>query len=309
MTQKRHLKRMRMTKIDLVDRPAQAHATTTITKRNGGETMTEAEMEKIAEMVSERLSKGQEEEYSDEDIAKAMGEAEDALLSTLSEEDANLYKSMPAEQQEEALMEFAEDPERFLSELDEADSEIQKAVEADAEDARAQVGDMTTEQKAALFDELMEADEAEEAAGQVKKGMDVELAKRDERIEQLEGQLLFKRATDEVSKKFPHFPGDDNEKVALYMGIQNLDKSQQEAVTKALEIGEKAQAQYFSEIGSTMSNGDVGKDALDSLNKSASALAKSNGIPYAEAYQQVLMSPEGAELYKSYKDETQGASH
>lgn len=311
---KRIIKNMRLSKIDMVDKPAQEPAKAAIIKRNEGGAMSPEDIAEIKKMMNEvidaRMEKSEEEVKAeakeDEELAKAFSDTEAILLEQLEDDQADIYKSLSDEDKADMLVAFAEDPDGFLESLDEQTDEIRKAAEAEA-GGDIDLNALSTEDKAAMFDEMLAGAETEEAAEQVTKGVDNELLKRDKRIEQLEAHLGFAQAVEKAKEKYPSLTGTDEEKAALLTAIDELPENQQELIHKMLKEGDTAIAEYQEEVGEGLSaeDGEMVK-AIDHLAKRAAEIQKDRGVQYSEAYRLAAVEKKGRDLIAKAKESTEG---
>ena len=339
---RRIIRNMRMTKIDAVDNPAQETAEITICKTadspveldreeilssvqagileaHKGERKMDAQLRKdIAGVVREtnaEISKNAEEaagEADDEARAEIL-EVEDAFLSSVDPDIADVYKSLPEDEQVAVLVEFAEDPETSLDTLDEA-SDISKAVESGEITEDGEVEDdedidldsidpdsLSDQDKVVLFDAMALERQATKDGDVVTKAMEGELAKRDAQIAELQAESHFQKAVSTAEAELPNFPGSPAEKAALLMSLENLPTQQANLLLKAMrQTDAMVEAGGFDEVGTNSTFGDsVGAQADGILAKAANKIAKDTGCTPGEAYIQALNSPEGSELYKA----------
>lgn len=124
---------------------------------------------------------------------------------------------------------------------------------------------------------------------------DRQLAKkeREQRV-QLE---LEKRAKDEI----PFLPGEISTKMAILSSLEKIDDPElRKSALESLKAQNQEMALAFERKGVRPPAGGGSESAEDQLNKKAEALAKEKGIDVNKAYNEVLETPEGKELYKAY---------
>ncbi|MCY4652242.1 MAG: hypothetical protein OXC95_03670 [Dehalococcoidia bacterium] len=239
------------------------------------------------------------DEPSEEEIAKAYGQAVESFVGEIDADQAEIFKAMPEDDQHELVLAYIEDPEGVLGAMDEASDEVSKSVKGGG-DTDLDISALSVEDKAALFDEMHAGAQAEDAAEEVQKGLDDEIAKRDERIEALEARLGFEDALASAKEKFQHLPGNEVEKAAMISALGELPKETREVLEKALLAGNESIQKMTTEIGegATSTDGDIQK-ATDFLAKRAAEIKKDEGISYSDAYRKAAMEPKGQELVKA----------
>jgi hypothetical protein len=95
-------------------------------------------------------------------------------------------------------------------------------------------------------------------------------------------------------------PGEPMAKAKALRSLSKMDKDAREAIEAMLKSGNTALGKAFAEIGKNGGSAPGGpEDQLDSL---AKAMATEKTIPFAEAYNKVLESDKGKELWKSIQD-------
>ncbi len=178
------------------------------------------------------------------------------------------------------------------------------------------------------------ADDAEETptkakkfAEAVDKAVKAELAKRDEiakgdetfesdgvTIRKSEvGENTFKLLKSQAEKieiaeftkraegEFAHLPGETVAKAKAVRAVSKLGKEDREAVETMLKAGEKAMADAMKVIGKGGSNdGNTAESKLDALAKTH---AETHKVDFTKAYNAVLETAEGRELYAQSKAE------
>jgi hypothetical protein len=96
-----------------------------------------------------------------------------------------------------------------------------------------------------------------------------------------------------------HMPGETVAKVALLRAVGTIEDAE---VRKAVEESLKAQnaemAKAFTRVGAT---GEGKTDPENKIDALAKAKAKADGISFEKAYDEVIETPEGRELYAAYE--------
>jgi hypothetical protein len=117
--------------------------------------------------------------------------------------------------------------------------------------------------------------------------------------EKMADKLVKEAATrvleDEAEAMLPHLAGTRAEKGLMLKGIRALPADLQEKQIAMLKAADAAMAKSFEEEGQ---GGKVDpSSAGEKLNKMAADKAEKDGIPFAKAYDAVLKTTEGANLY------------
>lgn len=300
---KRILNKFIMSKIDAVDRPAQEHARATLIKsEDGGEDMeiTEEQMKKIAELAADSLKKKLEEGGEDTDLEKKSQEqfleAEDVLVKSLTDDELAEYKEMEPEEQVDTVVAFAQDPDGFMDDLrgegDDTDpNSIQKGDVFDP-------AELSGDQAKAILMDIMDANDAEDVASGIAKAVGGELEKAHKEIDALKADRNLEKAKQLIKSEFANLPGEDAEKAALMLALENLDDKSKELVVKGLKMANDNIASYMDETGTGITAAEAGKEPADVLDAEATKLAKANEITKSEAYIQLLQDPEKQDLFK-----------
>ena len=147
-----------------------------------------------------------------------------------------------------------------------------------------------------------QSDEVFEMEGQVIRksaiGNDMFLAlkKQHERMVKAEEQAnkereerLAKELQDKAQNTFPHLAGTPAEKAALLKVA-----GENEAILECLKSADKAMEAFQKTLGV---KGEEDNDALGKLNKMAKSLATEKKITFEQAFDQVITSKEGSDLY------------
>lgn len=125
------------------------------------------------------------------------------------------------------------------------------------------------------------------------KSMSTELAKQ-----AYESEL--ERLTLSVEKEYPNIPGESRTKALLLKSISGMPESVQTLAKSILSLAESGLSEKINkESGhSTIPSDSIGKEAETKLDQMAKEYASKHGISYFKAYQAVLESDAGANLYE-----------
>jgi hypothetical protein len=100
---------------------------------------------------------------------------------------------------------------------------------------------------------------------------------------------------------YPTLPGEPIAKAQALRAMQKLGENERKALETMLKSGNDARKATFREIGGSGGNGaDMPDDKLDVLAKTHATKA---GISFEKAYDAVLKTPEGAELYAASRSD------
>jgi hypothetical protein len=172
---------------------------------------------------------------------------------------------------------------------------------------------------------------AKDVPAEIEKGVKAELAKRDEiakgdetfesdgvTIRKSEvGESTFKLLKSQAEKiemadftkraegEFVHLPGETVAKAKAIRAVSKLGKEDREAVETMLKAGEKAMADAMKVVGKGgQADGDSAEAKLDALAKTH---AETHKVDFNKAYNAVLDTAEGRELYARSKTERKAA--
>lgn len=118
--------------------------------------------------------------------------------------------------------------------------------------------------------------------------------------EKAEGLELRKRAVEEI----PNLPGTEDTKVALLKSIDAIeDEEVRKAALESLHANNAEMAKAFERAGATGTRAPSGESAEGRLEALAKKRASDKSIDFDKAYDEVLKTDEGRELYKAYLEE------
>ena len=196
------------------------------------------------------------------------------------------FKGLDTEAQDKFLAK-AKDERKQETDKDEEKRKAEKAKEAS--------DDKTVVYKSINGTEYFNTDDARLVA-QVKENDDL---RKDFKASQdaLKDQAYAKRAADELG----HLPGDESAHIALLKSVDKIeDKDQREAALAALKANNEQHAKAYDVVGYQGNGGfpTVEKgSAEDQLDVLAKKQAEADGSDYYAAYDKVLKTPEGGQLY------------
>lgn len=288
------LKKLILKEVSVVDRGANPHAHIALFKRDEGagnpagdhvqqkELKMQDDAKKVADLESSVADLTKKLETATAGIEKANAEksAAEAIAKLNGDEKAHYDKFGKAE-----------DKKRFLEMKDEdRKKEVKKAAESD----EVLKVEGTEIRKSAVGEAAFAVMKSQQAA--IQKQAD-DLKKAEEAREMAD---LRKRADDD----YKHVVGTSDEKAAVLKAIKGMDEPVRKSAETILAACEKMTASGFAKIGH--GNGRVAEGSADSeLDKKAKEYAKANSVPFAKAYDEVLNSDEGKELYKRSLAESQ----
>lgn len=145
-----------------------------------------------------------------------------------------------------------------------------------------------------------------EAAFTILKAQQARLDRQDEDIrkarEREEHQVFVKRAQTELG----NLPGTDDEKAGMLKAIERIvDEKERKAALEAMKAGNNALRERTHELGHGRPR--LITKAAEQLDDLAAKYAEQKGITKAAAYDIVLKTPEGRELYAKAENEKQAA--
>ena len=160
--------------------------------------------------------------------------------------------------------------------------------------------DKAVKTELAKRDEIAKGDETFESDGvtirksEVGEGAFKMLKSQADKIEMAE---FTKRAEGE----FTHLPGEAVAKAKAIRAVSKLGKEDRDAVETMLKAGEKAMADAMKVIGKD--GGPSGDNAVSKLDALAKSYATEHKVDFTKAYNAVLDTDEGRELYKQFTAE------
>lgn len=129
----------------------------------------------------------------------------------------------------------------------------------------------------------------------------LEKAEKDAAIEKAlreEAEFVKKAETE-----YPNLPGKPEEKGKVLKAISKMASEDSKYIMETLSKANAILKSAFTEIGA--SGEAESKEALEKLNKMASDVASKEGITFQKAFDKVLNTPEGQQLYEEEKRERQ----
>lgn len=112
-------------------------------------------------------------------------------------------------------------------------------------------------------------------------------------------EALAKRADAELQ----HLPGDSVAKVELLRAVDAIPAESRAKVFEILKASDAGLAKAFERAGTTGAGGPSAGSAEAQLDALAKAEMAKSGVPYVKAYDTVLHTPVGAELYAKHAEE------
>lgn len=256
------LKELQLTEISLVDRPANEEARITVFKRKdakpGSKGADPAYREEGADV--------EDEEDNMPDETKKVADLE-KQVAVLTEQKSDLEKALSAQEAKTAAAEAKV-------------AEITKARDVAASDEVLKVGDVEV-RKSAVGDATFSVIKAQQA--QIQK-------ERDER-ELLE---LTKRA----EADYGSLPGEPIAKAKALMAMTRLPEAERTALEAMLKSGNVALSKSYAPLPGGRAAPAISGNADEKLNALAKAKAEKESVNFYKAYQDVLETDEGRELYK-----------
>lgn len=276
--------------VSLVDRPANPGARVVLYKRSN-ETVPDA-----GNPAGDHVSKGKDNPMPADD-AKKVADLEKSV--------ADLTKSVTDLTSKLEKAEADKNEAQAIAKMSDAEREYLKGIKGDD---RKEFLEMTAAKRRKLVKAAEDDDEVLKVAGQeirksavgesafeVMKAQQAQLNEQAEAIkkaaEKSEMDALTKRAADE----FGHLPGEAVVKAKVLKAVAGMDDETRKALDEMLKAGEEAIKGAFKTIG--VRKGEVVGSAEEKLEKMAKDKAEKDGITYAKAYQAVLDTPEGSNLY------------
>lgn len=232
------------------------------------------------ELVKHLTTLSKEETMSKELEAKLKKAEEDAKanaealkkanrLAEMSDAQKEFYKGLPEDKQEGFLKKSAE----------QMDKEIAKAKEGDES--------LTVE------GHTIKKSEVGAAAFAIMKAQQLRLDKQEETLTKTKEELVRKALEEEAERELPHLPGTPAEKAEMWKGAKG-----NEASVKMLKAADAAMAKSMKESGTDDASASVAGTASEKLDKMAAEKAEKDGITFHKAYDAILKTKEGEELYK-----------
>ena len=122
-----------------------------------------------------------------------------------------------------------------------------------------------------------------------------QLAKRDEEIAKLAGQIQFAALEKRAKEEFPLLKGTDAQKAALLGEVEKFDVELKKYALEVLKSCEGIE-KYTSAISKSETEDNKGEDLLQ---KKAIEYSKQYSVPLSKAYIEVSRSQEGRDAYKN----------
>ena len=107
---------------------------------------------------------------------------------------------------------------------------------------------------------------------------------------------LLKEFSDDAQSRWPNLPGTPVEKGQTLQAIMALPEAIQKSQLAMLDAGNQGNSKLFKENGH--SNVNDGNDPNDKLESLAKAYSEKANVPYLKAYEAVLETAEGKDLYE-----------
>lgn len=123
------------------------------------------------------------------------------------------------------------------------------------------------------------------------KAMDLRLVKMQE---QQDTEAFIKVAE---SAEYKHLPGEPLAKARMLKTVEGLDENTRKTLTEALKAGNAAMSKSFEQQAHGHTVMSTASEKLDGL---AKAHADKNGVTFAKAYEAVMNTAEGQELYNQF---------
>lgn len=128
--------------------------------------------------------------------------------------------------------------------------------------------------------------------------------------EESEARIRKEKLEMRVEKEYPHIAGKAEDKALLLKAIEDLPENAKNAglnMLKQLNSNGENFTKEFGHNGNTSGNSNISKalpsdtDASLQLDKMAADFAKEKGITKSAAYNAVLQTPEGRDLYEQHR--------
>lgn len=129
----------------------------------------------------------------------------------------------------------------------------------------------------------------------IMKSQQARIEKAEKSAETERNARIAKEMQEEAEKLFPHLPGTPAEKSEMLKAIRAMPQEQQEKQIEMLKAADAAMAKSFTEDG--QKNVKDPSSASEKLNKMAKEKAEKDNITVEKAYDEVLKTKEGANLY------------
>ena len=223
---------------------------------------------KESEMTIEELQKRLEVLEAQTKVFKGMTPDQKAAYDAMTPEEKVQFDAMNAEEQTEKLK-----------------SCVKKAADGAAEE------------KAAIEKKLADQTEVLKKAETALEAAKTDIAKRDEEIAKLKGEVETASLIARVQKEFPNMAGTEAEKAAM---LKTIEATADEGVKKSLLANMKS-AEELAKQASVQKGADKGGDADTSarLDALAKRIATEKKISFEKAYLIAVDSEEGKPLYKA----------
>jgi len=284
MPAKRILHKFKLNEISAVDRPAQIHATALIMKR--------AKLDPDLPGDEDSPKKTKSAGKSVDTKTKTPGGSKmpkEKTLDELTSENETLKKQMAVLT---TLSAFSDEEKTFYKGLDES---AQAAFIAKSAQDRTDEVEMSKSADPVIYTSLdgsqfRKSDDSRIVASA--KRADLMEKRFNEAAEKSNDLSLEKRAAVELGK----LPGEAKVHINILKALDTIkDETDRAAALTAIRAGAHAMTKNFERRGSSEEGG--GKTALEQLDNIAKKHAKDNNMDFYKAYDEVLKTPEGSELY------------
>jgi len=272
------MRTFKMNEISAVDRPAQAGATALIMKRDDSSPKKVKKEAPMADDDKDRIDA----------LEKQLATA--TAVAKFSDATRTHYNSLDEDEQEAFLAKSDEDRQAEVDEaIAKADEEAKKTAKSDDDDD----DENPVVHKTAGGLEIRKSD-GDVAVALAKQNDDL-VGKVDELVAKNDDMRIQKRAEDE----FKFLPGDVKTRVSIIKSVEAIaDKKERAAAEAALKAQNEAMEKAFKTYGTDTGNSADADDTPEAqLDKLAKSYAAENKVDEAEAYNKVLETPAGRELY------------
>lgn len=160
---------------------------------------------------------------------------------------------------------------------------------------------MSPEERKAMMEEkpMSKADETPAVPEEVSKrleDLEAALAKKDDDLAAVTKRLELSELAKRADSEYPNLPGESVEKALMIGEVEKMDEKSQELLKGILKAHNDDLAKAMGEIGKGgSSEADTAGEKLDKMVKS---YAEENSVSISKAYDEVLKTKEGADLYQ-----------
>lgn len=289
--------KFRIGELSAVDVPCQEGALAVIMKRGGD--------------PAEQGKQG-ESEMSTAAIAKALGLEDSASVEAITAGIAKIAADA------KAAADKADDLAKRATLTDSSRSHLETLEKMDGAKAKAFLA-MTEEDRQKEVKKSLDGDEAVELEGRtIRKSAVGEdtfaiLKAQSKRLDDQAAEIAKAKYASELASfekrakdDYSHLVGTDADKAGILKHMASAPEEVRKNFDALMKAAEGATKAAFSKRGF---NSDLNPDAGDAnaeLKKRADEYAKKEGVPFAKAYDAVLQTPEGAELYEKTLNKAQG---